>query len=245
MTTAQPAPRAAWPEGCSWLAPAVAARRRRPRVHRTASPGHPTRPGGPWRTGTGSAVSPCSECGVERHESSVARPAPTRGRPSGCCGQKSLSTGTNSAAAPQCSRPASADWRTTEGTPDPQRTSSSPVPVETRLSHLSSACRRTCFTSPGGTARPRTAPRRTTGHRQRPTGGGPRRPPIETGPHPAAVPGPSTGHPGADPWRRRMQGLHRWQVTRQRRPLQENNRRQSEKAGCEVSPPGPKWRLLW
>jgi hypothetical protein len=28
-------------------------------------------------------------------------------------------------------------------------------------------------------------------------------------------------------------------------PLQENNRRQSDKAGCEVSPPGPKWRLLW
>ena len=28
-------------------------------------------------------------------------------------------------------------------------------------------------------------------------------------------------------------------------PLQENNRRPSEKAGCAVSPTGPKWRLLW
>lgn len=27
--------------------------------------------------------------------------------------------------------------------------------------------------------------------------------------------------------------------------LQENNLRTSEKAGCDVSPPGLKWRLLW
>ena len=53
MTTTQPAPRAAWPEGCSWPAPPAAARRRCRRPGRSAGLDQPTRCWGPWRTGHG------------------------------------------------------------------------------------------------------------------------------------------------------------------------------------------------
>ena len=158
------------------------------------------------------------------------------------------STGTGCAGAPQCPWAGPAGWRTTRRTPGGQRTSSkSQVPVGTRVPRLSSSYRRTCVRSSGGAGRLAAAPRSDNGA----SAGGE----LEASPG-DRLPGRGRTKP-QDPGtvhrlsrrralrRQQMPGLRSCQVMRQRRSLQEKNRRQSEKAGCEVSPPGPKWRLLW
>ncbi len=188
--------------GCFWPAPTVAARRRRRRAHRIASPGHPTRPEGPCWTGHGLrglavlGVRCRTPCG-QRGQVSARSRAYVRMLWTGAVVHRNRLR----RSAPMLA-PASADWRTTGGTPGQQGD----------LRWFSSPCGHTGppavvglpengFRSAGGEGRSATASRRTTGHRPEtnrrrsretayPDGAEPSR---STGGCPPAVPAPTPG----------------------------------------------------
>ena len=155
MTTAQPAPRAAWPEGCSWPGPARRPRRDHVDGALTGSRAPVTRhlPSGPAEPVTSRAVSPGPECVAEGHGGERGQ-AGARPRTSGpdsvdrsCCPHRPVAQ-----ERPHAGGLPRRDWRTTGGLlekPSPwQRTSS---PVGARVARVRTASRRTA--SQAGAAR--------------------------------------------------------------------------------------------
>ena len=182
---------------------------------------------------------------------SVARPALDRGRRVRTRWTEAVVHSDQLRRPPPCGRPAAA------GLEKNRRTTGEAVTLAADLQSCGRPGRpgadglpKNSFTS-GGSAGPAHGrrSRRQPGIAWRRTAGGHGRPPAGTESNPATGPGAvSTGCPGAAPGVGRcgasVAGKSHADQLLCVTPLQENNRRPSEKAGCAVSPTGPKWRLL-
>lgn len=195
----------------------------------------------------------CLLFGVQRHEPSVTRSAPARRCPVPTLWVSSRRPQEPVAPETPMLTTCTADWRTTGGQQkEPEASGGPPVVLQSPWAHGFPSCRRRPENVPPERGRHApvsgNAPEGRPGSDRRRPARGPGRPLIGTGrvrtrPQNRATFRRLPGHRSLRP--RRLSGPRRWQVTRQRRSLQENNRRPLEKPGREVSPMGQKWRLLW